>query len=43
VPFDHAALVAEHVGLDLGGVFDHHPGGGIAQLAASPAWPPLSA
>ena len=31
---DHPALVAEHVGLDLGGVFDDHPGHRVAQLAA---------
>jgi hypothetical protein len=41
--FDDAALVAEHRGLDLDRVFHQHAGDGVAQLAASPAWPPLSA
>ncbi len=31
--FDDAAVVAEHVGLDLDGVFHQHARGGVAQLA----------
>ena len=42
--FDHAHLVAEHVGLDLGGVL-HHRTRDVALRSSpvSPTWPPLSA